>query len=298
MLAHAHRVTAMTFVVMAAFVGSLVARCRRDDVSADVMFQAEGSLGPHMRQALMLTFLWGRAAFRNYLMMAILSRWWCIGFECSIVVTWRFWTRATSVTRHSRIRDWSETFGLLECPVAGRCLNSRMTILVANCVHNVDRLWCLGSSERSCTIFRWWSIHCVTGWKSARIRPDICATNLRGLRSIMRWLRSLMLIYKGLVLAKERILTGHAVGHLSTRTLSPLSISSQLSWLNEPDSIRCALDILELAWASSTDQVYCRLTMSCIGLLWLRVCCILRMWTISVVRNDIWGTLSAIVLCH
>ena len=54
-LAHAHRVTAMTFAVVAAFVGSLVAR--RDDVSADVMFQAEGSLGPHMRQALMLTFL-------------------------------------------------------------------------------------------------------------------------------------------------------------------------------------------------------------------------------------------------
>ena len=56
-LAHAHRVTAMTFVEVATFVRSLVARCRRDDVSADVMFQAESSLGPHMRQALMLTFL-------------------------------------------------------------------------------------------------------------------------------------------------------------------------------------------------------------------------------------------------
>ena len=71
MLAHAHRVTAMTFAVVAVVVRSLISRS--DDVRAYVVFQAEGCLGTHMRQALMLTFLRGRATFRHDLMMAILS---------------------------------------------------------------------------------------------------------------------------------------------------------------------------------------------------------------------------------
>ena len=71
MLAHTHRVTDMTFAVVAVFVRSLISRS--DDVGAYVVFQAESSLGTHMRQALMLTFLRGSATFRHYLMMAIFS---------------------------------------------------------------------------------------------------------------------------------------------------------------------------------------------------------------------------------
>ena len=160
----------------------------------------------------MLTFLWGHctaatAALRNYLVMAILRRWRCIGLECSIVITRRFWTwDTTSLRWHPRIYYWSEAFGLFECTVACRCcLHSGVSLLVAYCVHHVYRWrvrWsCLGSCERRSAILIRRSIHGVSGGKSARIRPNICATNFHGLRSILWWWRSLLLISEGLVMA-------------------------------------------------------------------------------------------------